>query len=100
MSAETGEQLRTRFQSIQQVKWPDGAARAVRYLAVAGDDKRRPAVALDHARGRDADDAAVPAIAVNHHAEGIAQSGVFFNASLNSLHDSPLFFLPLGVELV
>ena len=69
-------------------------------LSVARYHQNRTPVSFHDAGCSDAYDATVPAIAVNHHAEGIAQRGFTFYAGVNRFQNAPFFFLPFGIELV
>src|SRR5947209_20122547 len=82
------------------MKCTDGTARPVRFLAIAGDDYRGAAVALDHACSRDADHAAVPAIPINHDAERVAKRGLLLETRFDLFQNSAFLFLPLSVEFV
>src|SRR5215469_9400557 len=68
--------------------------------AIVGEYQGRAAVALNHASRRDADDAAVPSLAINHDAVCIAEFRFLFEALRDGLENSALFFLALAVELV
>ncbi len=72
VSPEAGEEFGTALQRLQQMEGRDGAARAMRLSVYAGEDQRRTMVALDHAGGADADDAAMPTFASDHLAVGVA----------------------------
>ena len=70
VAAEAREQLRAAFDGVEQLKAVNGAAGTVGDFAfeafLDADDDRRLGGAFDHARGQNADDAAVPAFAVDH----------------------------------
>ena len=53
-------------------------------------------IALDHARGRNADDAAMPAFAIDHDAVGLAQGGIAADALFHRAQNAAFFFLTLG----
>src|SRR5258708_39869545 len=57
-------------------------------------------VTLNHACGRNANHAAMPALAVDHDAVGLAQSGIAVDAIVDCAQDSAFLFLALGVEPV
>ena len=57
-------------------------------------------VALDHACGRNADDAAMPTFAIDHDAVGLAQRRIAADALFDGAQNAALFFLPIGVEAV
>src|SRR5215475_9170003 len=65
-----------------------------------GEHQRRPSVALDHTSRRDADDATMPPVAVDHDAMRVAEIGLLFKARLDGLKDAALFFLAVTVELI
>ena len=64
------------------------------------DDDRRAVVALDDARGGDADDAAVPAFAIDHDAVGLAECGIAGDALFDRAQNAALFFLAFGIETI
>src|SRR5882672_9464182 len=78
----------------------DGAAGAVGFSAIVRKHQRRASVALDYTRGRDADDAAMPTVAVDHHAIRVVQRWFLFEAGLDGLQNTAFFFLALAVELI
>src|SRR5215469_4971612 len=82
------------------MKRANGSARAVRLSAVVREHQRRAAIALDHARRGNADDSAMPALAVDDHAVRITEFGFFLEALADGLQDSAFFFLALGIELI
>src|SRR5215469_17441393 len=82
------------------MKRPDGATRTMSLALIVRDDQRRTAVALHHPCGRDANDAPVPALAINHDAVGIAQQWLLREALLDGQQNPALGFLSLGIELV
>ena len=55
---------------------------------------------LQHARRRDADDAAVPAFSVYDDAKRLAQRRLFCQTALDLIHDAPFFQLALGIQRV
>src|SRR6185436_7253975 len=63
VAAELRHHLAARFERPQHVERRDAAARAVRHVAVDGNDDRRPMERVDQLRRDDADDPAVPAVA-------------------------------------
>ena len=82
------------------MKSANRTARPEGFLAVARNYERGTIVALNHARGCYADDAAMPAFAVQHNAKGIAERRVAADALFERPQNAPLFFLAAGVELV
>ena len=72
----------------------------MRLFAIARYHQRRASIPLNHARRSDADDAAVPALAVDDHAIGIPQNSVFGEALLDCIYNAALLFLAFAVELV
>src|SRR6185295_1765213 len=72
----------------------------VRFFAVIRDHQGRTAMTLDHARGSNSDDAAMPSVAVDHQAVGFAQGSVFGEALLDGVDNPALFFLTFTVEFV
>ncbi len=67
MSVDGGER-------VEQVEACDGPAGAVGVAIVGGHDEGGAAGAVDHARGEDAEDAAVPLRVIEHDALGGVQS--------------------------
>ena len=57
-------------------------------------------IALNHTRGRDPNDTAMPALAIDHDAVRFIQRRIAGYAFFDGLHDAPFFFLPLGIEAV
>src|ERR1035437_529855 len=100
VSAKTGEQLRARFQRLQQMERLDGASRTMRFAVFAGEDERRTPIALHNTRGANADHAAMPAFALQHQAVSLSHLGRGFNFALNFVQDALLFLLPVAVELI
>src|SRR5258708_36554060 len=80
------------------MKGANGSTGTESFRAFAGDDKGRPMIALDHAGRRNANDAAVPAFAIDHNAIGLAQCGVAADALVYSADDAAFFLLALGIE--
>ena len=76
MSAVATEKIVRRLDGLKQVKGTNGAAGAEGLFAFARDDDGGAVVALDYARGRNADHAAVPAFAIDHDAVGVIQCRV------------------------
>jgi hypothetical protein len=100
VSAKAGKQIVTRLKSVQQVKRRNGAPRPVGLAVLARQHQRRAAITLDDARGRDSDHAAVPSVAVQHQAKGVAQVGRLRHAFFDRRQDALLFLLAVAVELV
>ncbi len=69
-------------------------------VAVARNDQRRAAITLDHPRGGDADYPAVPALAIDHDAEGVLQQRILLETGCDGFQNAALFFLAVAVELV
>src|ERR1019366_2855665 len=100
VSAKTGEQLRTRFQRLQQVERFDGAARAMRFAILAGEDERRTPIPLHDPSSANADYTAMPTFALQHQAVSLSHLGRRFNLALNLVQDALLFQLPVPIELI
>src|SRR5437879_8590377 len=77
-----------------------GAARTIGVFTVSGDHECGPGVSLNHTTCCDTNHAAMPPIAIEHNTECIAKIRFRFEARLDLLHDAPLFFLALAIELV
>src|SRR5690348_7137410 len=82
------------------MKCCNGSPRAVRFFAIARHDQSGPAIALDHPGCRDANDATMPAVAVDHHAVSFPQGGIFRETLLDGIDNSAFLLLALAVELV
>src|SRR6516165_8768630 len=78
----------------------NGAAGAVCLARVVRNHKSGPAEAFDDSRCSDANNAAMPAVAVDHHAIGISQRGLIGHPSFNRSQNAAFLFLTLAVELV
>src|SRR5271165_5355031 len=100
VSSKAGEQRGARFERVQQVKRTDGPARAVGFVAIAGNHQRGTAITLDYARGRNSDHSPVPSVAVDHQAEGIEQRGFLLESRIDGIENSALLCLTVAVELV
>ena len=68
VAAEADEDIVAAFERFEQMEAGDGAAGAVRLAVFVAEDERGVAGALDDARGENAEDAAMPAIAVDDEA--------------------------------
>ncbi len=66
VAAETSEKVSAGFDCIEQLKPINRAARAIGHAIFNADHDSGFGSAFDHARGEDADDAAMPAVAVNN----------------------------------
>src|ERR1700675_3255226 len=99
VATKAREQSGAGLERIQQVKRADGAARAVRLLAIPRNHQRRTSVALHHPRGGYTNHAAVPTFTIDHNAERFAQCRLFFEMRCDRLQNTPLFLLPVAVEL-
>src|SRR5258707_527781 len=100
MPAKSREERAARLQRPQQMKRGNRAAGAVRFFSVLRYHYRRAAIALDHSRRGNTNHAAMPALAVNHHAKRVTQGCVISKLLLNGFHDAAFFFLALSVEFV
>ena len=65
MATEAREEIGAGFNSFEQLESIDGAAGAVRDAVFDADDERGLGGSFDHARSEDANDAAMPAIAID-----------------------------------
>ena len=74
MSTETREEIAAGFDGCEQGGTVDGAAGSVRDAIFHADDERGLGGALDNARGEDADDAAMPAVAIDNEKTAAASS--------------------------
>src|SRR5262249_28016430 len=89
-----------RLQSFQQVESRNGAARSMRFFSLSGDDQSRAAGFFYHARGDDADYAAVPSIAIEDHTELFCQLRFLSEPRFDFRNDACFLVLPLGIEQV
>ncbi len=66
MTTEAREEVGAGFDGVEQLKSVDGSARTVGNAVFNADDERRFGGAFDNARSEDADDAAMPAVAIDN----------------------------------
>ena len=83
MSAETREEIAAGLDRLEQRKAIDGSAGAVGDAVFDADHDGRLGGALDHARSENADDAAMPAVAVDHEQAVGGEVGVVGEARFN-----------------
>src|SRR5215475_8689998 len=100
MPSKAAEQGRAGFERIQKMKGGNRPAGAMRLVAIARNYQRRAPVALDHTRGGDANDSAMPSLPIDHHTERISQPSIFGEALIDRLEYAPFFFLTFAVQLV
>ncbi len=102
MAAETCKQIGTAFDGREQSESIDGAAGAVGDFTVGtifnADDDGRLGGALFLARGEDADDAAMPTIAVDEEEPVGAKFSIRFEALLDNGERSSLHIAALAIE--
>ena len=65
VAAKAREQIGAAFDGVEQLESVDRPARAMSHVVFDADDDSRLGRALDHARGQNADDAAMPALAID-----------------------------------
>ena len=75
VATEAGEEICTAFDGIEKLEAVDGAAGAVGHAFFHADDDGGLGGALDDARGEDADDAAMPAFAIDDEKAVCGQVG-------------------------
>ena len=75
VAAEAGEDFVTALDGFEQMKAGNGAAGTVGFAVFPRDDDGRLAGLVDDARGENADDAAVPVVAVHDDAARFAEAG-------------------------
>ena len=68
VAAEAHEDIVAAFERFEQMEAGDGAAGAVGLAVFMAEHERGTAGALDHARGEDAEHAAMPAVAIDDEA--------------------------------
>src|SRR6266567_4058733 len=78
----------------------NGTARSVRFTTFERDHQRRAKMALDDTCSGNPNDAAMPAVSLDHDAIGITQRGLLFETTFNSIQDFALRILALAIELV
>src|SRR5215469_16649172 len=100
MASITRKQVAARFDCFEKMKRPDRAAGAEGFVSLARDHHGRTVVALDDPSRGDADDAAMPSVAVDDDAIGITQCGLSGEALFNAAQDSTFLFLAVRVELI
>src|SRR5664280_2506477 len=100
VSAKTGKQLRTRFQRLQQMERFDGAARAMRFAILAGEDERRTPISLHDASSANTNHTAMPTFAFQDQTVSLAHLGRRFELALDLFQNALLFLLPVAVKLV
>src|ERR1043166_2596071 len=88
VAAVTGEQAAAGFDGFEQGESANRTARAEGFVALARDNERWAVVALDNARRRNADDAAIPAVTIDHDAVGLTQRGITRESFLDCFEDS------------
>ena len=98
VAAEALQQVAAGEQRRVEIEAGDAPARALADVAVEGDEERRPAVALHHARGDDADHAGMPAVAREHEAGVALQVGDLLDLLERLVEDPLVQRLPLDVE--
>ena len=76
VAAEAGEEIGAAFDGVEQLKAIDGAAGAMRHAVFDADHDGGLGGALDDARGQDADDAAMPAVAIDDQQPFGGENGV------------------------
>src|SRR5579859_7057612 len=100
MATKAGKELLAAFDGLQKMKTWNGAAGAVSLAAFERDHDCRTPRPVDHARGEDANDAAMPAFAFDHDTtacrEGrfVAQTAVYF------FQHGGFRLLPLAVQAI
>ena len=96
MAAEALQQVAAGEQRVVQVEAGDAPARALADVAVEGDQERRPAVALHHPGGDDADHAGMPAFAASTKPASRSQVGRLLDLAERLVEDPLVERLPLG----
>ena len=76
MAAETGEKIGAGFDGFEQLEAVDRSTRAVRHAVFHADHDGRFGGALYDARSQDADDTAMPSIAIEHEQSFGGECGV------------------------
>src|SRR5579871_1659983 len=100
MASIASKQAAAGLDCFQKMKSADRASGAERFIPLARDHYCRTVVALDNSRSGNANDAAMPSVAVDDDAVGVTQRGLGSEALFDRAQDSAFFFLPIGVELI
>src|SRR5258708_3924416 len=100
MAAVFREQIATGFDSVEQMKSANRAARTMGLPVFGRNNERRAAIAFDHARSSDTDDAAMPALALDHRAICSAESRIIVEPFDDRGQNLVFGVLAIGVELV
>uniref|UniRef100_E6QIG2 Uncharacterized protein n=1 Tax=mine drainage metagenome TaxID=410659 RepID=E6QIG2_9ZZZZ len=99
VSAKAGEKIGAGFDGLEQRETVDGAPRAVGDAVLDAEDECWFGRAFNDARGEDADDAAVPAVASEDEDFFVLQRGVRGEPCVNGLKRGSFGGAALGVEL-
>src|SRR6202021_329740 len=83
MTSEASKERRTGFKCFKQRKAIYGASRTVGYAVFHADNNSRLRRTLHNARGKDTDDAAMPALAVHHQHRRFFQLRILGKTPLN-----------------
>ncbi len=98
MPAKAREQIRAAFDCMQQLKAIDRSPRPVSHPLLNAHHDRRLRRPLHHARGKNTDDPAMPAIAIDHQQSIGAQLSIFSEPLFNHRQRERLSLAPLPVE--
>ena len=98
MAAEAGEEIGAALEGVEQLESVDGAAGAVGHAVFDADHDGRLGGALDDARGEDADDAAMPAVAIDHQQPVGGEFGVGGEAAFDGGERGGFGVAALAVE--
>ncbi len=99
VAAEADEDVVAAFERFEQMEAGDGAAGAVCFAVLVAEHERRAPGALDHARGEDAEHAAMPAFAVDDQAAEPVDCAVGEHR-VNLRKNRRLGGTAIGVELI
>src|SRR5437870_5571447 len=83
------KQIGARLQGIEQVESMDGTPGTMCFIPVTRNHQRRSSIAFHHSCSSNSDDAAVPAVTIDHDAEGLAQRWILLEAMFNFLENDP-----------
>src|SRR5437879_13285767 len=78
----------------------DGTPGTMCFIPVTRNHQRRSSIAFHHSCSSNSDDAAVPAVTIDHDAEGLAQRWILLEAMFNFLENAAFFFLAFTIELI
>ena len=98
VAAEAREEIGAGFDRVEQLESIDRAARAVRDAVFNADHERRLGGAFHDARSEDADDSAMPAVAIDDEQARCGKFGIGREARLDRCECAGLGFASLAIQ--